>query len=457
MPSANLDNGMTSRRSRPGKSSLSVLLLWMTALALASFPTAASGAAPALASVNETIYMPFVETAGTGQPTGTTPSCLPAQSIVDPLYLSNQGNMRQIHANEAWASCLLGSPDVVVAVVDSGVDLTNPDLVANLAPGDNFVEPGSPPADDIGHGTHVAGIIGASLNGLGVVGVAPQVKILPVRVMNAGSGTTSAIAAGIRWAADRAQIINLSLGGPTISKTLQAAIDYAIQTKGRLVVAAAGNDGDTGNQTEYPAAYPGVVAVGAVDGTGQHASFSNTGSYVMFSAPGVNITSTFLAGQYAALSGTSMASPHVAGLAGLIWSAHPAYTADQVIAAMQAGAVDLGAPGRDPVYGYGLIDAFPASSLALAPAASAASSISPMALPSVEDRSAPIAAGRLLVKFKTGPVALPASIRRSGEISALGVQIYQVSAGQEWAQVDVLRALPGVEYAEPDFIVKIIQ
>ena len=302
--------------------------------------------------------------------------CIPASTVKDTLFASGQANMRQIHADQAWAACEQGSPQVTVAVVDGGVDLSHPDLVNNLLPGYNFVENNTTPADDIGHGTHVAGIIAASLDGQGVVGVAPLVKILPVRVMSNGSGSISTIATGIRWAADRAQVINLSLGGPSNSSVLRDAINYAVNTKGRLVVAAAGNDGATGNQVEYPAAYPGVVAVAAVDGADQHASFSNSGSYVSLAAPGVNILSTVIGGNYARSSGTSMAAPHVSGLAGMVWSLDQSFTSAQVFSALKNSAVDLGAGGWDPFYGYGLINAFPSGGFLLDGAASLPGSIS---------------------------------------------------------------------------------
>jgi hypothetical protein len=223
------------------------------------------------------------------------------------------------------------------------------------------------------------------------------------------------------------------------------------------VVAAAGNYGASGNQTQYPAALPGVVAVGAVDANGKHASFSNTGSYVQLSAPGVNIFSTYLDGKYAQLSGTSMAAPHVSGLAGLIWAQHPEYSAVQVVAAMESTASDLGSAGRDSTYGYGLIDAYPAASLAAAPQVTAASEM--QAAAPAEDRSAPIVAGRVLVKLKPGvdaaSLAMP-GVQPGEIIDGLGVQVFLVQDGQEWAAVDALRQVAGVEYAEPDYVVELI-
>ena len=415
-----------------------------------------SGAAESVLAPSYQVFLPVVIDAAS-QPAGT-PGCIPGQKITDPMYLSSQANMRQIHADQAWAACDQGSSAVTVAVVDEGVDLTHPDLVSNLLPGYNFVENNTTPQDDMGHGTHVAGIIAASLNGQGVVGVAPQVKILPVRVMSNGSGSTSTIAQGIRWAADRAQVINLSLGGPSDSSVLRDAINYAIQTKGRLVVAAAGNDGATTNQTEYPAAYPGVVAVAAVDGTGAHASFSNTGSYVSLSAPGVNILSTVLGGQYAVYSGTSMATPHVSGLAALIWSLYPNDSAAQVFTAMKNTAVDLGDKGYDPVYGYGLINAFPSGGFAVSGTASLPDALTAQSA-AVEDRSAPFVPGRVLVKLEPGAslaaILGPSQpLTVSADPTGSGILTLQVAPGQEWAQVDALRASSQVVFAEPDYILQ---
>jgi subtilisin family serine protease len=185
----------------------------------------------------------------------------------------------------------------------------------------------------------------------------------------------------------------------------------------------------------------------------------------MLSAPGVNILSTYLGGKYAQLSGTSMAAPHVAGLAALIWSQNLSATAAQVIATLQNTATDLGASGRDPVYGYGLIDAYPAAGLVLVPQASAAlaASAEPAAVAAPpEDRTAPLVTGRVLVKLKPGvlPASLSssaASVQVTGEIAGLDVQVLQVPAGQEWSTIDALRGLPGVEYAEPDYLVNTIQ
>ncbi len=411
------------------------------------------------------------------------PLCLrrycPTQSINDP-YFSSQYGMVNIRADDAWLLCEQGSPNVTVAIIDSGVNLTHPDLQANLVAGYDFVQNDTTPEDGNGHGSHVAGIVGAPLNGVGVVGVAPQTHLLPVRVLdNSGSGSLSGVANGIRWAADRAQILNLSLGGTSDSSTLRDAVNYAVG-KGRLVVVSAGNCGDSYysyngctymNQPGYPASYDNVFTVAAVNSSDAHASFSNHGTYVDISAPGVQIYSTFRYGGYEYESGTSQASPHVAGLAALIWAKYPGYTAAQVRSRIESTADDLaptpGQIGWDEYYGYGRINAYKALGLdATLAAAAAEATAAPVLLdlqPESEDRTAPFVAGRVLVKFQ--PTATEAAraqtlgsltgVSVESVIPELELQLLRVPAGQEWVIVDALRRLPNVLYAEPDYVVTV--
>ena len=243
-----------------------------------------------------------------------------------------------IDAPEAWAVST-GSPSVVVAVIDTGVDYNHPDLASRFAGGYNFVAGNFDPLDDHGHGTHVAGTIAAGLENMtgspataeGVVGVAPEARILAYKVC-AGDGTCtdSAVIAAIgRAVADGARVINMSLGATDYSQALADAVQAA-WAAGVVIVAGAGNDGTTAQF--YPAALDNVVAVGAFDENHLRASFSNYGSWVDIAAPGSNILSTYPLskceevgtpgeiGCYAWLSGTSMATPHVAGAAALLWA-----------------------------------------------------------------------------------------------------------------------------------------
>ncbi|SDC91166.1 subtilisin [Melghirimyces thermohalophilus] len=207
-----------------------------------------------------------------------------------------------------------------VGVVDSGIDLSHPDLVRNIRGGVNFVHPGRPPRDDNGHGTHVAGIIAARSNGIGVVGVAPSASLYAIKVLNAqGSGSITDLIRGIDWGIDnRMHILNLSLSaGGSAPAALVHAVNTAVR-RGILVVAAAGNSGNdegNGNHVEVPARIASTLAVAATNRQNRRASFSATGPALDLSAPGVDILSTYPVNRYAVFSGTSMACPHVSGVA----------------------------------------------------------------------------------------------------------------------------------------------
>jgi len=270
---------------------------------------------------------------------------------------SRQWGLDAVGAGAAWA--LTRGAGVVVAVVDTGV-APAPDLAGRLLPGWNIVAGSAASADDNGHGTHVAGTIAESEgNGLAEAGVAPEASILPVKVLDAGgSGSDVDVAAGIVWAADHgAQVLNLSLGGPESSTVLADAVAYA-RHAGVLIVAAAGNDGgDVG----VPARLAGVIAVGAVDAALVRAPFSAGGRALDLVAPGVGIVQQTLDGNggYAdePFSGTSMAAPHVAGVAALVLAAGRATTATGVARLLARTARDLGVAGKDAAYGAGLVRA----------------------------------------------------------------------------------------------------
>jgi subtilisin len=289
--------------------------------------------------------------------------------------------------------------DVSVAVIDSGVDYTHPDLDGNYAGGYDFVENDAEPLDVYGHGTHVAGTACAEDNGngvvdskgdplYGVVGVAPGCALYSLRVLDDnGYGYSSDIIAAMQWAVDNnLQVANLSLGWDRDpGSTVKAAFDNAWNA-GVVVVAAAGNSGNPpgkGNSTIYPAKYESVIAVAATDSGDNRASFSSTGDEVELAAPGVSVYSTWnddtshydpqpvcgtdANGEYGCYkygSGTSMASPHVAGTAALVIASGVVADTnsngrvnDEVRARMNETADDLGDPGRDPQFGYGLVDA----------------------------------------------------------------------------------------------------
>jgi subtilisin len=255
----------------------------------------------------------------------------------------------RIDADFAWPAGHTGS-GVKVAVIDTGIDQDHPDLVANIAGGANFVSRGLKPADatkwddDNGHGTHVAGIIAAANNSIGVVGVAPEARLYGVKVLDKnGSGYVSDVIAGIGWCKDNGiQAANMSLGSNSDVQSLHDACDVA-KAAGVLLVAAAGNDGGA---VDYPAAYSSVVAVAAVDRNDSRPSWSSYGPQILVAAPGVDVYSTWKGGGYATASGTSMAAPHVTGTLALNLSASLSGTAD-----------DLPPGGWDQYTGYGLVDA----------------------------------------------------------------------------------------------------
>ncbi|MHB1324192.1 MAG: S8 family serine peptidase [Coriobacteriia bacterium] len=277
----------------------------------------------------------------------------------DPNY-PNQWGLRAIEATSAWDHTW-GSPDVTIAIIDTGVDLDHPDLVGKIAPGGwDFVDGDAVPDDPHGHGTAVAGIAAATHNnGLFGTGVAPGVLILPMRVLRAdGLGDTFHLAQAIRLAADKgAKVINMSLGGGASDPEVAHAIEYALQ-RNVVLVAAAGNTGPTGT-VQYPARERGVTAVGAMDQHRVIASESSRGPDLDVVAPGVGIHTTAVGGQWGSYRGTSMAAPFVAGMAALIRSHNRHLTEAQVSALLVTATRDLGDPGRDDIYGHGLIQAGP--------------------------------------------------------------------------------------------------
>jgi thermitase len=256
-----------------------------------------------------------------------------------------------------------GSPRTILAIVDTGVDHRHPDLAtrdgkaSRVVKGEDFVNLDGDPMDRNGHGTHCAGIAAATArNGLGIVGQAPGVAILAVRVLgDNGAGSDAAVAAGIVHATDRgAGVISLSLGGPEAVKVIDDAVAYA-RARGVLLVAAMGNEGK--ERRSYPAANAGVLAVGATTAGDDLAAFSNTGPWLALVAPGEGTLSTLPGGGYGLKSGTSMATPCVAGVAALVRDQRPDWSPEAVRAHLERTADDRGAPGFDPRFGHGRLNA----------------------------------------------------------------------------------------------------
>ncbi len=236
----------------------------------------------------------------------------------DPNY-SLQWGLTSVNAESAWL-LTKGSAEVVIAIVDTGVDLNHPELVGKTVPGYDFVNRDAVPNDDNGHGTHCAGIAAASTdNGVGIAGVSWSSQIMPVKVLDSkGNGSYSNIANGILFASKNgAKVISVSAGGLSASSTLQSAVNAA-WASGSVVICAAGNNGNT--TPFYPAFYSNAIAVGAIDNFDQKTWYTNFGSWVDVAAPGDNVFSTLPNGSFGYKYGTSMAAPFVAGQAALIFS-----------------------------------------------------------------------------------------------------------------------------------------
>ena len=300
-------------------------------------------------------------------------TAVPNDPMFSQLYgLNNTGQTggssdADIDAPEGWDAAGLGafpaSGGTKIGIVDTGIDATHPELsgkVADCGAALGGMVTSGACTDDNMHGTHVAGTIAAKANNAtGVAGVAfnSPLTICKALYTAAGTGLTSDVAACIVWAHQRgAKVISMSLGGGE-STTLKNAVATAWENgsaTGSVLVAAAGNDGD--GTLNYPAAYPEVVSVAATDQNDARASFSNANADVEVAAPGVDVLSTIPGGQYAQLSGTSMATPHVSGVTGVLWQLFPTDTAAGIRSRLDAAVDDLGAAGRDSTFGFGRVN-----------------------------------------------------------------------------------------------------
>ncbi|MCX4524940.1 type VII secretion-associated serine protease mycosin [Streptomyces sp. NBC_01551] len=337
----------------------------------------------------------------------------PAAADTVDIVRDRQWALLALRAEEAWGTTQ--GDGVTVAVLDTGVDSTHPDLAGRVLDGTDLIGMGAGRGDRAWarHGTAMAGIIAGHGHGTdrrqGVLGIAPQAKILPVRVIleegdpgraKARENKGGALAEGIRWAADHgADVINLSLGDDSESAHHEAAEDEAVQYalgKGVVVVASAGNSGKDGDPVSYPAAYPGVIAVAAVDRRGRRAAFSTRNWYATVSAPGVGVVIADPDRSYYEGWGTSAAAAFVSGSVALVKAAHPDLSPAQIKRLLEDTASDAPAGGRDDSRGHGLVD--PVAAL------QAAEALRPeRPLPS------PVAAGQPY--FGPGPEPAPAAGR----------------------------------------------
>ena len=361
--------------------------------------------------------------------------------------------LKRVRADQAWT--YTRGAGATVAVIDTGLDYTHPDIAANLwtnpgeiagngidDDGDGFIDDvhgwdyvngDNDPRDDHGHGTHVSGIIAAAAdNALGIAGVAPESKIIPIKVLGAtGSGFVTDVIAAIRYAANLgAQVINLSLGilksflSKSLKSSFESAVSYA-KNKGTIVVAAAGNS-NANVANNYPGGIKDVIAVGATDPNNQRAWFSNFGLLLDFVAPGVDVLSLKAAGvsfgassvvdpDYVRATGTSMASPVVAGVVALLRAQNPAITYNQILDKLKRSAIDLGPAGFDTNYGWGLVDAFGALTLGAQAASKSASSVSLSAASNPVTVKASQRSGAKFFDELTAPVREPLPVFSLGE------------------------------------------
>jgi subtilisin len=290
-----------------------------------------------------------------------------SDSLESAEYAESWG-ISTIGAEAAHSSHFTGR-GVKVAVLDTGVDYTHPDLSPNYRDGYDFINDDSDPMDDNGHGTHVAGIIAGAKNGEGILGVAPEAEIYALKVSDSrGKGSFSGLIKGIDWAIENdMDIVTMSITGTGGTKALQKAVQVAYDEYGILLVAAVGNGGS--GEVLYPAAYEEVIGVGSVTEDGEKSSFSRTGEEVELVAPGSDIKSTAIDGNYKVSSGTSMATPFVTGAAALLlgtdertWEnsgivdGDGIWTNNEVRSVLRYTATDLGDEGVDEEFGYGLLN-----------------------------------------------------------------------------------------------------
>jgi type VII secretion-associated serine protease mycosin len=305
-----------------------------------------------------------------------TEGVIAAVGVNDPMT-AGQYSLDQMRVRDAWSLEKGGSG--VVAVLDTGVQANHPDLSGRVLAGHDFVNDDTNAADDNGHGTWVAGIIAAKPNdGYGIAGISWSDKILPVKIMTReGSGSTSDLIAGIRWAADHgATVINMSVGGFPYTQGVQDAINYA-WSKGIVLVGAAGNN----NRDEkfYPASMANVISVSATQVNDEFSHWSSYGDAVDVSAPGSSVQTTNCTvctyadhntwGSHTYISGTSFATPNVAGVVALIRARNPTWTPQQVVDRLFATVDDRGYAGRDKRYGRGRVNAYRGLGASVAPAA----------------------------------------------------------------------------------------
>ncbi|WHY55238.1 S8 family serine peptidase [Peribacillus simplex] len=346
------------------------------------------------------------------------------ESPNDPAYI-DQWHHKRLGTSAAWTKTM-GSKELIVAIIDDGIDRNHEDLKGKIVNAYDTVKNRKHIVPKGAHGTHIAGIIaGSANNGIGGTGVAPNVKLMPINVFDGEYANTADIIEAIHYAVQqKANIINMSLGDTSYSEALNKAVQEAYK-KGVLIVAAAGNEGDMGKNVQrvYPAAFSHVISVAATDSRDRRPSYSNYHSTVDIAAPGDDILSTLPYGRYGWMSGTSMATPMVAGVAALIWSNEPKLNKTEVEYRLYDSAVDLGAKGKDIYYGNGRVNAKKALEM---------KTLTKPAVTAISDKDTKIN-GKIPTDFKTGTVSIYTANKQLATVKINGEKTFTTTIAKQTA------------------------
>lgn len=346
------------------------------------------------------------------------------ESPNDPAYI-DQWHHKKLGTGAAWTKSM-GSKELIVAIIDDGIDRNHEDLKGRIVNAYDTIRNRKHIVPKGEHGTHIAGIIaGSANNGIGGTGVAPNVKLMPINVFDGEYADTADIIDAIHYAVQqKANIINMSLGDTSYSESLNKAVQEAYK-QGVLIVAAAGNEGDMGKNVQrvYPAAFSHVISVAATNSSDKRPSYSNYHSTVDIAAPGDDILSTLPNGKYGWMSGTSMATPMVAGVAALIWSHEPKLNKTEVEYRLYDSAVDLGTKGKDIYYGNGRVNAKKALEM---------KTLTKPSVTAISDKDTKIN-GKIPVDFKTGTVSIYTDKKQLATVKINGKKTFTATIAKQTA------------------------
>ncbi|WP_285765489.1 S8 family serine peptidase [Peribacillus sp. SI8-4] len=346
----------------------------------------------------------------------------------DPAYI-DQWHHKNLGTEAAWIKTT-GAKEMIVAIIDDGIDRKHEDLSGKIVDAYDTIRKRKNILPEGEHGTHIAGIIaGSANNNKGGAGVAPNVKLMPINVFEGEYADTADIIEAIHYAIQKkAKIINMSLGVNMYSEALNKAVQEAAK-KGILIVAAAGNEGDMGKNVQrvYPAAYSNVISVAATDERDKRPYYSNYDSTVDIAAPGDEILSTLPHGKYGWMSGTSMASPMVAGVAALIWSNEPKLNKTEVEYRLYDSAKDLGAKGKDMYYGNGRVNAKKALEM---------KTLTKPAVQAISDKDTKIT-GSIPANFQTGTVSIYTDKKQLATLKINGEKVFTATIAKQAANTSI--------------------